>query len=123
MVGVETDPVQDAYQRGAAEGVLMLPQCLDCGRTHWYPRPFCPHCHGRKMEWRRSTGRGIIYSFSIFRRAPEPYAIAYVSIDDGPIMLSNITGCHFDDIAIGKRVKVRFGSLTTADTMPTFTPE
>jgi uncharacterized OB-fold protein len=40
------------------------------------------------------------------RRAPIPFAIAYVSLAEGPIMMSNIVDCDFDQLAIGQAVKL-----------------
>ncbi len=122
MVWSETAMTDGPYRESAAKGELQLPHCDDCNQTYWYPRPFCPHCHSSNTGWRRSAGRGSIYSFSIFRRTEKPYAIAYVAVDDGPIMLTNLVDCRFEDVAIGGRVKVRFHTFAGSDnTMPAFT--
>ena len=42
------------------------------------------------------------------RRAPVPYAIAYVTLEEGPAMLTNLVDCDFDRLAIGQKVKVVF---------------
>ena len=42
------------------------------------------------------------------RRAPVPYAIAYVTLDEGPTMLTNIVDCDLDALQVGQTVKVVF---------------
>lgn len=38
----------------------------------------------------------------------EPYAIAYVTLEEGPTMLTNLIDCDFDKLAVGQAVKVKF---------------
>ena len=60
-----------------------------------------------KVELRESAGTGGIYTFSISRRVgPVVYAIAYVRLDDGVTMMSNIVDCDLDEVRIGQRVRV-----------------
>eukprot|EP01037_Dinobryon_pediforme_P012411 gene12411-12497_t len=40
------------------------------------------------------------------RRAPEPYVIAYVTLAEGPTMLTNIVGCDFDALRVGQPVRL-----------------
>jgi uncharacterized OB-fold protein len=101
-------PETQVFWDAAAEGEFLLRWCSSCGRTHWYPRAVCPHCSADATIWRKASGRGIIYSFSIMRRAPVPYAIAYVTLEEGPTMMTNIVDCGFDAIHIGQQVGVTF---------------
>ena len=78
-VNPETKPFWDA----AAAGKLLVKRCTACGERHHYPRAICPHCGSDKTEWTEASGRGIVYSYSVFRRAPIPYAIAYVTLAEG----------------------------------------
>ena len=91
----------------AKQGRLLYKSCEDCGRPHYYPRALCPHCLSARTQWREATGGGEIYSFSITRRAgPVPYAIAYVRLDEGITMLTNIVDCDLETIRIGQRVRL-----------------
>ena len=85
-----------------------VPTCGACGKAHWYPRAICPFCGSDKVEWRAASGRGTIYTFSVMRRAKEPYAIAYVTLAEGPAMLTNIVECDFDALRVGQTVSVVF---------------
>jgi uncharacterized OB-fold protein len=111
-----------AYWDAAAQGRLLLKHCASCGCSHFYPRAICPHCFSDKTEWRESQGNGTIYSFSVMRRVAQPYAIAYVTLDDGVTVMSNIVDCDLDALAIGQRVKVAFRPSDGPLTIPVFVP-
>lgn len=51
------------------------------------------------------------------RRVEKPFAIAYVTLDEGVTMLTNLVDCDLDRIAIGATVRVVF-----KDSVPMFTP-
>ena len=81
----------------------MLPKCQDCGKVHFYPRVFCPHCHSHNLTWVQASGKGKLYSFEIlyrpFNRAvkvPPPYVLAMVELEEGPRMLSNLVNVEPD---------------------------
>jgi uncharacterized OB-fold protein len=56
------------------------------------------------------------------KRAPQVYAIAYVTLDDGPTMMTNIVDCDFDKLAIGDKVKVTFKLAEDGTPYPQFRP-
>ena len=117
VANVETQ----AYWDAADVGKLLVKKCLSCGEPHFYPRALCPFCFG-ETEWQETNGEGEIYSFSVMRRAETPYAIAFVKLDAGPTMMSNIVDCDFDGIAIGQRVRVVFQPSNGGHKVPMFTP-
>ena len=96
--------------------------CRACGEGHHYPRALCPHCFSDQTEWRQASGKGVIYSFSVMRRAPVPYAIAYVTLEEGPTMMTNIVDCDLDAIRIGQRVTVVFKPSDGGPPVPMFKP-
>jgi uncharacterized protein len=119
--------IQDAatapYWAAAREGLLKLRRCTACLESHWYPRPVCPFCSG-DTEWVAARGTGEIYSVSVTRRAgPIPYALAYVTLDEGVTMMANIVDCDLDTLRIGQRVKVCFKPADDGAMVPMFTPE
>ncbi len=116
------DPVTEPFWTAARQGVLRLRRCGTCQQAHWYPRPLCPFCLG-DTAWEDASGGGTIYSVSVTRRAgPIPYAIAYVTLDEGVTMLSNIVDCDLDALHIGQRVKVCFKPAEGGASVPMFTP-
>src|SRR5882724_5273469 len=95
-VAPEAAPFWDA----TAEGRLLLPRCDDCGTVIWYPKLLCPSCHSFHVSWFEASGRGTVYSFTISHRGPSayraaiPYVIAYVELDEGPRVMTNIVDCE-----------------------------
>ena len=115
------DPAIERYWSAAAEGRLVLPKCNTCGLVIWYPRPFCPDCGSNDLEWIDSEGTGSVYSCTVTRRGQgayrdaAPYVLAYVELDEGPRVLTNIVDCDPDAVAIGDRVVALFDPVPDAD--------
>jgi len=105
---VITDKALEPYWAAAREGKLLLKHCLACGKTHYYPRPICPFCMSDNTEWLEASGNGIIYSWSVERRATPPYAMAFVTLAEGPTIMTNIVECDLNGLAIGQKVKLCF---------------
>jgi uncharacterized OB-fold protein len=108
---LETQPYWDA----AREGKLLIKRCAACGRAHFYPRPFCPHCWSEDVAWEVASGRATLYTFTIVRRNdlppfPErvPYVAAVVDLAEGPRMMTNVEGCEPDEVEIGMALTVAF---------------
>jgi uncharacterized OB-fold protein len=116
------NPETEAFWEAAKEGKFLLRYCGDCGKTHWYPRAICPHCFSDKSEWREASGRGTIYTYSVTRRADPAYAIAYITLAEGPTMISNLVDCSFDDLAVGQAVEVVFKQSVGGFAVPMFRP-
>jgi uncharacterized OB-fold protein len=114
---LESKPFWDA----ALEGKFLIKRCNACGEPHWYPRTMCPFCHSSDTSWQESKGEGVIYTFSVMRRnTPVPYAIGYVTLDEGVSLLTNFIDCDFDGLKIGQRVKIKW-SGTGEGNPPVFT--
>ena len=114
----ETKPFWDA----AAEGRLLIKKCVTCGQVHFYPRAICPFCGSDKTEWVNASGRGTVYSYSVMRRVPIPYALAYVTLEEGVTMVTNIVDGDLDAIRIGQRVTVAFKPSEGGPPVPMFRP-
>jgi uncharacterized protein len=106
----ETAPFWDA----TAAGRLVLARCDVCGTVIWYPKTFCADCGGLSVSWRESSGLGTVYSFSVVHRAPGafgeavPFVVAYVELQEGPRVLTNVVGCDPEEVYIGQAVRVVF---------------
>ena len=74
------------------------------------------------MQWRDASGKGAIYTFSVMRRAKETYAIAYVTLAEGPTMMTNLVDCDFDALRIGQPVTVVFKDTENGPPVPMFKP-
>ena len=82
----------------------------------------CPFCFSDKTELQQASGNGRIYTYSVMRRAPIPYAIAYVTLSEGPTMMTNIVDCDLDKIRIGQSVRLVFKPSDGGPPVPMFTP-
>lgn len=116
LPAIPPDPGPDdaPFWAAAAEDRLVLPRCRACGALIWYPRGFCPDCHTSSVEWVDASGRGTVYSFTVNQRGSgawanhAPYVIAYVQLDEGPRVLTNIVGADPDQVHIGDAVTAVF---------------
>jgi uncharacterized protein len=86
------------------EGRFLLKRSVLTQRAHWYPRSQCPF-DGSDTEWFEASGRGTIYTFTIIP-GPETYAVAYVTLAEGPTMLTNIVDCDLTALAVGQPVSL-----------------
>ena len=93
----EAKPFWDA----AAQNKLTMQRCQDCRVWVWTPRPSCNECGSERVEWTSMSGRGEVYSFTVIRQVvgraaskafePEiPFVVAWVDLDEGPRMITNI---------------------------------
>ncbi len=74
------------------------------------------------LSWKNASGKGTIYSFSVMKRAEVPYCIAYVTLEEGPTMMTNIVDCDLDTLKIGQPVSVTFVPSEGGPPMPMFKP-
>ncbi len=90
-------PETEHYWKGAREGKLLLQKCESCTKAYFPPRPFCPACGSRDVAVVQSSGRASLYSYAIHHRSvpgfKAPYAIAVVTLEEGPRMMTNILDC------------------------------
>ena len=118
-VNPENKPWFDA----AAEGRLLVKRCGDCGEYHHYPRAICPFCFSANTAWVEAKGTGSVHTYSVLRRGvPVPYCIAYVTLDEGVSMMTNIVDCDLDTVRIGQKVKVVFKPTEGGPPVPMFAP-
>jgi uncharacterized protein len=118
----QSAPETKAFWEATAAGRLLIKRCTACGESHYYPRSICPFCGSDRTEWRDASGRGTVYTYSVMRRAPVPYAIAYVTLEEGVSMMTNIVDCDLDAIRIGQKVRVVFKPTEGGPPVPMFTP-
>lgn len=106
----------------AKEGKLLIMRCKDTNQVYFYPRARSPFTLSNNVEWVESKGTGEIYTFSVMERAKIPYTIAYVRLDEGVTMMTNIVDTDFANIKVGQRVKVVFKPSEDGTPVPMFTP-
>ena len=112
-------PESDPCYAAAEEGKFMIRRCTSCKKAHWYPRAVCPFCFG-DTEWEQASGEGTIYSHSTMYRAN--FTIAYVTLKEGPTMLTNIIKADPATLKIGQKVKVALVQTDGGNKVPCFEP-
>ena len=109
-----------AYWQAADEGRLLVKRCTSCGEHHHYPRDICPFCGSEATEWQAATGLGRVYTFSTMGEGDAAYTLAYVTLDEGPTMLTNLVGPG--PYACDQRVRVQFLPSAGGHAVPVFAP-
>jgi uncharacterized protein len=123
-------PETAPYWEAAKRGVLLIQRCRACDEHYFYPRPLCPHCLSREVEWVEVSGRGLLHTFVVNHRpargypAKGPYVIGIVELEEGPKMMSNIVGVEADPAKLrcDMPVEVVFEPITAEITLPKFRP-
>ena len=117
------------YWEGCGRGELVLQRCRDCGVVQHRPRGLCVSCLSDAIEHFVASGRGVVHSYTITRqnglpdfREACPYVLAYVDLEEGPRLMTNITGCEPQAVRVGLPVRVEF--VATGDDLgvPRFVP-
>lgn len=112
-------PAPDAdsapFWRAAAERRFVVKRCDDCGRAHFYPRPFCPFCWSHEVRWEEACGRGVVYTYSVVHRNDIPafhhrlpYVAAIVELEEGPRVMTNVVEADPGDVHVDMSVVVDF---------------
>lgn len=114
-------PESAPYWQAANEGRLVVKHCTACGKAHHYPRDICPHCLSDATEWRDSAGTGTLYSFSTMGQGDAAYTFAFVTLDEGVAMMTNLVDCDVAAARIGQRVRVVFQPAANGQAVPMFT--
>jgi len=128
-ITTEAKPFWDA----AAQQTLIIQRCQDCKAWVWTPRPSCNECGSEKVEWTQMSGKGEVYSFTVIRQIvgraaskafePDiPYVIAWVNLDEGPRLITNIIGCPVENVKLGMKVTVQFEKASEKVWLPKFKP-
>ncbi|MBI2765469.1 MAG: OB-fold domain-containing protein [Chloroflexi bacterium] len=101
------------------------------GDVIFFPRRHSPYTGTTNLEVRESKGMGTVYTYSVVRlnRHPAfaalgPYAVAYVDLDEGFRILTNIVGVAdpVKDVKIGMRVKLKWEDQESGIALPMFEP-
>lgn len=111
------------YWAAANQDRLLLRRCLTTGKTFFPPRSHSPFTGSTEVDWVEACGLGTVYSFSVLPNAEPAYCIAYVTLDEGPTLLTNLLTDDFDALRIGQRVRLRFVASAEGQKVAMFVPE
>ena len=123
----DTEPFWEATK----EHELRYQVCDDCGGVVFYPRRHCTHCMSLNLSWKTSRGEGTVYTYTVIHQMGQPafkdrvpYAVAWIDLDEGFRMLSNIVGVQdpSGNVSIGQRVRLTWEDQESGLSMPLFEP-
>lgn len=122
-------PDDRPFWEGTRQGELRLPHCADCGEVWWPPSQVCPRCLSANIAWLRASGRGRVASWVVFHKAyypgfaaEVPYNVAWIELEEGPRLTSNVVDVQPQELRIGLPVEVVFDRVTDEITLPRFRP-
>jgi uncharacterized protein len=125
VINAETKP----YWEYCRQHELRMQKCTRCGHIRFPISILCPQCHSQDSQWEKLSGKGTIYSYTVYRVAYHPafkddipYMVAIIQLDEGPRMESNIIGCKPEDVKIEMPVEVSFEDITAEVSLPKFKP-
>ena len=110
------------FWQAADEGRYLVKKCNSCGQVHHYPRDICPFRLSADTVWQDSPGTGVVYSFSTMGQGDAAYTMAYVTLDEGVTVMSNLVDCDPGRVSIGQKVRVVFTPTEGGHAVPMFTP-
>lgn len=124
------DPVSNTFWDAAADHRLIYQHCNACNTPQFFPRSWCQYCGSDRIKWLDSDGVGTIHTFTVIRRATElpqfaqkvPYVVAYIDLEEGFRMCSNVINCNPDDVFIEMPVELVFDDVTDTISIPKFQP-
>lgn len=111
------EPDTGEFWRRTRDGQLSYQQCRKCAGIVFYPRSHCTHCLDGELEWKTASGRATLYTYSVVRqsyhpffRTRVPYAVAWVDLEEGPRVLTNLVGVSDPaaELTIGQSLMVEW---------------
>jgi uncharacterized OB-fold protein len=121
--------VSQPFWDGCKRHELLLQKCAACGHVWFPPSSRCPECLSTEYSWMQASGRGRVWSWIVMWQryfaafeGEIPYNVAYVTLDEGPRMMTNLVGIENDAIECDMPVVVVFEDVTSEISLPKFGP-
>jgi len=109
------EPDTKEFWAATKEKEFRYQQCDNCETVIFYPRRHCTGCTSSKLTWKVSMGTGTIYTYSVVRQSYHPffrhlvpYTVAWIDLDEGPRLISNVVGISPAEVSIGQRVQIEW---------------
>lgn len=97
---------------GLRASVFRTTKCRSCSHMTFPPKPVCPQCWSKDVDWVELTGRGVLRSYTEVCAAPAvfadevPYLLGLVDLDENVRCLSRVLA-SWDELEPDLRVKIR----------------
>ncbi|MFT4796715.1 MAG: putative OB-fold protein [Candidatus Azotimanducaceae bacterium] len=116
------------FWAGTKDKEFRYQQCADCDTVIFYPRRHCTGCTSGNLEWKVASGNATVYSYSVVRQSYHPffrnlvpYVVAWIDLDEGPRILSNVMNVAAEDVEIGMKLKLEWEEHESLN-IPLFSP-
>ncbi len=124
-----TNYLDEQFWANCANGKLSFQCCLECATWRHIPRFMCAKCGSDKWDWRQSSGRGVIYSWTICHMPMSrefetvlPYAVLIVELEEGVRITAGLRELAHQDLTLDLPVEVVFEPLAGGGALPFFRP-
>lgn len=124
------DELNAQFWEHCARERLCFQRCSGCGTWRHLPRLMCAKCGSPDWEWRESSGRGCIFSWTVTHRTPHPafaedvpFAVVIVELEEGVRMVSGVRDLPNEQLALDLPVEVVFERRSDAAALPYFRPK
>lgn len=109
-------PTTQPFWDGAKKKKLMLQYDPTSKKFQFWPRMNSVRTGKRNLQWKETSGKGILYSYTVTHVAPPgfeaPYLVGLVELDEGVRIIGNLVKVKPEDAKIGMRVKVAWEALS-----------
>lgn len=121
--------VNRPYWTAAKRHEFLLQRCEACGHYRHPAGTSCPSCLSDKLTWVKASGRGKVYTWTVFHQVYHPafagevpYAVVVVELEEGPRLATRLIDCSLEDIRIDMPVEVTFKDIDENISLPSFRP-
>ncbi len=115
------------FYKFCTEHELRFQRCKDCRTWRHIPRDMCAKCSSFDWEWARSSGKGMVFSWTTATQPmmPQfadkiPYSPVIVELEEGVRMVTWLTDVKPDELKLGMPVELVFNDVTPQMSLPMF---
>ena len=119
------DELKAEFWEHCANEKLCFQKCRDCGTWRHLPRYLCAQCHSANWQWAESSGRGVIFSWTVTHRPMHPaftpylpFAAVIVELEEGIRLVSGVRDISNEDLALDLPVEVVFEKVSDSMSLP-----
>lgn len=124
----EPNEVTELYWEGTAAGELRVKHCPSCEALFRFNHAWCPECGNAELDWKNTTGRGVVTNFTVIHVPPYeaytdevPYVLALIDLEEGVRVMMNVIDCDPLSVHIGMKVALTFETRGDVQ-LPQFRP-
>lgn len=106
------------FWEAAKKHELLVQKCRKCLVHIFPPMASCIECGSGDLEWVRSNGKGIVYTYAVIHQdlnrgfdKDVPYVLGLIELDEGPRLYAVIRNKP-EEVKIGARASVSFEDVT-----------